>query len=142
MCFFGKDNLTEIIPLDNNSRIKDVTKIIRILIVDDNPIYKKILENYLTNIGYLVVCAGNGKEGLENTNFTDFDMIVCDTHMPIMDGIEFCETINKLEKNPKVLILYSDYEIVTYNNNLNLDFYVNRRFTPNEINTIIEDNIL
>ncbi len=90
----------------------------------------------------MVICANNGKEALGQVNCLFFDLIICDVNMPIMGGIEFCETINKMKITPAIFILYTDYEIIEYNNNLNLDFYVNRRFTPKEINTIIEENIL
>ncbi len=142
MCFYKKKEKTEIFPIIKNNT-NQIEKKISVLIVDDNPIYKKIINKYLNNIGYLVICSSNGKEALELVKCISFDLIMCDVHMPVMDGIEFFKIINQMKINASIFILYSDYDIINYVTEMNLDFYVNKRFTPKEIeNIIINNNVI
>lgn len=69
----------------------------RILVVDDDPILRKILENFLTQNGYQVGLAASGDTGLEIFNDFQPDVIVSDVNMPSMNGLEFCR---RLRTNP------------------------------------------
>ena len=70
----------------------------KILIVDDDPVTLKMLEKILLLGGYWVAKATNGKEALYIADEFQPDLIILDIVMPIMDGTEAME---KLEKNPK-----------------------------------------
>ncbi len=70
----------------------------KILIVDDDPVTLKILEKILLSAGYWVVKACNGKEALNIVNDFLPDLIILDIMMPVMDGTE---TIEALEKDPR-----------------------------------------
>ena len=75
----------------------------RVLLVEDEDEIKSILDTDLSDVGINVTTASNGKEALsiiERENFT-FDIIISDIKMPVMDGIEFYQTLlqaNKLDK--------------------------------------------
>ncbi|WP_236612468.1 PleD family two-component system response regulator [Picosynechococcus sp. NKBG15041c] len=65
----------------------------RILVVDDDLILQKILENLLQQAGYKVAIASSGEQGLEVWPEFQPDLIVSDVRMPEMDGFELCRQI-------------------------------------------------
>jgi CheY-like chemotaxis protein len=64
-----------------------------ILLVDDDPDIRRILDLLLTHGGYRVTEAGDGEEALATMEAESFDAVVLDVAMPKMDGITFCTTI-------------------------------------------------
>lgn len=63
---------------------------IRILVVEDNPVNQKLALTILTKGGYQVEFANNGLEAIEKFTASpkEFDLILMDIQMPIMDGLE------------------------------------------------------
>ena len=68
----------------------------RLLVVEDN-IELLMLLNQLLSSKYHVTTAGNGKEALDMINKEEFDLIVSDVMMPVMDGLELTR---KLKSDP------------------------------------------
>jgi DNA-binding response OmpR family regulator len=66
-----------------------------ILIAEDHPTTRGILEKILINIGYETVSVGNGREALELFKERFFPIIMADWMMPEMDGIELCRAIRE-----------------------------------------------
>jgi len=61
----------------------------RILLVEDNKINQMVMGGMLKRLGATqVVIAGNGEEALEQVAQAAFDLILMDTQMPVMDGLE------------------------------------------------------
>lgn len=70
----------------------------KILLVDDEPDIIEIVGYNLKNAGYQVFTAKNGKEAILQAEKHLPHLIILDVMMPVMDGIETCET---LRNNPK-----------------------------------------
>ncbi|NTU83011.1 MAG: response regulator [Chloroflexales bacterium] len=70
----------------------------RILIVDDSPINLKAVTLALTGVGYEVVAARDGREGLERAETTQPDMVILDVQMPELDGYEVCRRLRRSER--------------------------------------------
>jgi len=68
-----------------------------ILIVEDNPTNELVLRRLLEKMGYSVASASNGKEGVERWESAEFDAIIMDVQMPVMDGIEATKAIRQQE---------------------------------------------
>lgn len=83
----------------------------KILLVDDNPDFLKILETRLTKYGYQVVSAADGPEGLEKARTEKPQLIILDIKMPQMDGLTFVRRLKKEDaiKDIPVFIL-TDFE--------------------------------
>ena len=60
----------------------------RILVVEDNDFNQQIIKEILSLSGIIVVLAENGKEALALLDQQNFDAILMDAHMPVMDGFE------------------------------------------------------
>ncbi|MBA6391573.1 response regulator [Colwellia sp. BRX10-3] len=69
-----------------------------ILLVEDNLVNQEVAKGLLEILGCNVQIANNGKEALMLYHKVDFDLILMDCHMPIMDGIEATKEIRALEK--------------------------------------------
>ncbi len=63
-----------------------------ILLIDDNPIAVKLLTSYLQEFNYTCLSANNGKQAFDLLANYAFSLIICDLHMPVMNGYYFiCE---------------------------------------------------
>ena len=70
---------------------------INILVVDDEPINRKVLENHLTLKGYEVTQAFNGLQALEILNTDkEFDLVILDVMMPKISGFEVCQKLREV----------------------------------------------
>jgi PAS domain S-box-containing protein len=69
----------------------------KILLVDDNVINQKVAINQLGKLGYSAIIANNGAEAIETVKSTQFDLILMDCQMPIMDGYEATSNIRAFE---------------------------------------------
>ncbi len=68
-----------------------------VLVVDDSPTMRQMVAFTLTNAGYQVVEAGNGKEAVGKVNGgAKPDLVVTDLNMPEMDGITLIKEIRKM----------------------------------------------
>jgi len=60
----------------------------KILVVDDEPAVRKLMEQFLTGRGYEVRLAENGRLALAALDTFAPDLVLLDMHMPELDGIE------------------------------------------------------
>jgi two-component system chemotaxis response regulator CheY len=71
----------------------------KIIIVEDEPISRRILENFLREWGYEVISTTDGMEAWEIIRSPDApSLVISDWMMPKMDGVELCEKIRGMEK--------------------------------------------
>ncbi|QWU14134.1 two-component system, response regulator YesN [Paenibacillus sophorae] len=87
----------------------------RIMVVDDEAIQRRVLGKMIREFlpDCEVVEAGNGKTALDIVQSASFDVVITDIKMPIMDGFDFIEHMNKLSPATKVIIL-SSYRYFEY----------------------------
>lgn len=85
----------KIIREDTGASRKEVKK--RILIIEDNPTYRRLLEMRLNSNGYITLTADNGIEGFDLAKRENPDLIIVDLMIPGMDGHEVCQKIKQDE---------------------------------------------
>jgi two-component system, sensor histidine kinase and response regulator len=69
-----------------------------ILLTEDNIINQKLAVRILENRGHRVTVAGNGREALEAVKQKNFDAVLMDVQMPVMDGFQATAAIREMEK--------------------------------------------
>lgn len=76
----------------------------RILVVDDEPLYVRLLEETLKIEGYTVYTASNGYDAVEATSKHTPDLVVMDVMMPGMDGFSACQKIRTFSNVPIIML--------------------------------------
>jgi len=73
----------------------------RVLLVEDNEINQQVASEILENAGLVVEIANHGKEAVEKVQAAEFDVVLMDLQMPVMDGMTATREIRKWEENLK-----------------------------------------
>lgn len=77
----------------------------KILIVEDDPVGRKVLTDYLEAHGFEVSTASTGAEGIEMASSVGPDLVICDVLLPKRSGFEVCFEIKRAETTRDVPIL-------------------------------------
>ena len=116
-----------------------------ILLVEDNMLNQKFAMAVLKMKGYTWDLAENGKVGVELFENNEYEAILMDIQMPIMNGIEATKEIRKIEKrngweNIKIIAVTAfampgDEERFK---EVGLDLYISKPYTSNQLISFIE----
>ena len=71
------------------------------LLVEDNPVNQTVAQFMLKQLGYEFMIANNGVEAIEALRAADYDLVLMDIEMPIMDGISAAQAIRTEWQTPK-----------------------------------------
>jgi signal transduction histidine kinase/CheY-like chemotaxis protein len=74
------------------------TRLMRVLIVDDNPVNQRLVERLLENRGHCAVIAETGRKALAALEQQEFNMVLMDVQMPEMNGFEATAAIRQNEQ--------------------------------------------
>ncbi|WP_043203786.1 hybrid sensor histidine kinase/response regulator [Pseudomonas putida] len=77
----------------------------RILLVEDNPVNQLVAKGMLAKLGCQVQLATQGAEALEQLELDDFDLVLMDCNMPVMDGYEASRRIRQSGRWPDLPIV-------------------------------------
>ena len=116
-----------------------------ILVVDDNPLILKVVQNLLASCDYRVATARNGEEALQALNQSPCDVIVCDVMMPRMDGYELHDIIRD---NPNFshipfvfLTALDDFNEIRRGKEIGADDYLTKPFSPEELLAVVKGKL-
>jgi two-component system chemotaxis response regulator CheY len=115
-------------------------KKLKVLIVDDSSVMRKIVERALRQAGLElteVVEASNGAEALAEVQKGSLDMILSDINMPVMDGLEFLKNLANVEAAkgvPVIMITTEGSEArVVEALSAGAKGYLRKPFTPEQV---------
>lgn len=79
---------------------------IKVLVVEDDPFFQRVLQKRLTVDGYQVQTAADGREGMKAIVSFEPDLVISDWMMPEVDGLELCQSVKTgLGENAPYFIL-------------------------------------
>jgi phosphoserine phosphatase RsbU/P len=86
---------------------------VKLLIVEDDPYYTRILHKRLTSEGYQVFSAGDGRAGMKAIVQHEPDLVLSDWMMPEVDGLELCQSVKTglREAAPYFILLTAKGEV-------------------------------
>lgn len=79
---------------------------IKILLVDDEPDILEIIEYNLQKQGYIVLTENDGKKAIETAKLHTPHLIILDVMMPVLNGVETCEQLRKIDSLKDTLIVF------------------------------------
>ena len=114
----------------------------KLLLVEDEDMVRAVAERALTRAGYTVTTARDGEEGLGQiaNGDVEFDLIVSDVVMPVMDGPAMARAIRKVK--PKIPILFmSGYAEEQLRNDIDIDnmHFIPKPFSVQQINAKVSE---
>jgi DNA-binding response OmpR family regulator len=105
-----------------------------VLVVDDEPIVREILERYLSREGFVVTTAADGQAALDAFEASKPDLIVLDLMLPRVDGLEVFRRIRERNGTPVIMLTARGEEVDrVVGLDLGADDYVAKPFSPREI---------
>ena len=116
----------------------------KILLVDDEKDIVEFLQYNLTQEGFKVITAYNGKEALDKMNVNP-DLVILDVMMPKMDGYEVCTRIRSMDdyKNVPIIFLTAKSSEMDEVHGLNIgaDDFIQKPISPKKLVARVKSNL-
>ena len=113
----------------------------KILLADDDPKIHFIVKLWLSKNGHEVETINNGRSALEKLSKGDFDILITDVNMPLMNGVELVRSVLRLNEHPKLIVVMTSR---CDTNQLQKEFetsaviFINKPFSPAGLSEKIE----
>ncbi len=118
-------------------------KPLQILVVDDEPLVREVLCEYLNNDGHTVVTANDGREGLQKFGDQSFDLVLTDKSMPHMSGDHLAAAIKQVAPEKPVVLLTGFGEMIKASGRKppNIDIVMSKPVTLNSLRRMLAEAI-
>lgn len=103
----------------------------KIMIVDDEPLIRKLVKDFLKREGYSTIEAEDGRQALELFDKEDISLILLDVMLPEYDGWTVCREIRKKSKVPIIMLTARGEEFdELFGFEIGADEYITKPFSP------------
>ncbi|HEX8141628.1 MAG TPA: diguanylate cyclase [Pyrinomonadaceae bacterium] len=113
-----------------------------ILVADDEPINRTLIQRRLERAGYYVLAAENGREAVAAALRSLPDLIILDVMMPLMDGLEACRLIKENEATRDIPIIFlsarDETDVKVSGLSLGANDYISKPFKAEELLARVE----
>ncbi len=115
------------------------------LVVEDNEDNTELLCNILSQLGFNLICAENGQEGLEKIAQAQPDIVFMDIRMPVMDGLEAIKIIRKTYSSKQLKCIAVTASTLQHSSeyymNAGFDLFISKPFRFDEIYHAVKDQL-
>jgi signal transduction histidine kinase/ActR/RegA family two-component response regulator len=136
--------LTRVAPVTDGSALERFN----VLVVDDNPVNRQVMELILGSVGIDHASAKDGREAVEAMTTGEFDAVLMDIQMPVMDGLEATRRIRAWERSTQrrrapILIVSANClkEHVDAGRAAGADDHINKPISAAELLTALETHM-
>lgn len=106
----------------------------KILIIEDDPEIINLLEIHLNDLIYSTDKATNGEKGLQLALEQQYDLVLLDLSLPILDGIEVCKQLRRKKSTPVIMLTAKSDEIDrVLGLEIGADDYITKPFSIREL---------
>ena len=142
-----KKNETQLVTRHTISEEKN--KKIKILLAEDNIVNQKLALRLIEKLGYKADAAANGQEAVNALEIIDYNLVLMDVQMPVMDGYEATIKI----RDPHSNVINHDVKIIALTAHamkgdrdkcieVGMNDYLAKPINPNELYNILEQYLL
>jgi DNA-binding response OmpR family regulator len=112
----------------------------KILVAEDDPTMRKLLELQLVGKGYEVVSVEDGRQALLYVQQDHFDLVISDIIMPFISGLELLNSLRKANKNIAVIICSSLHSENAINKafEIGANGFISKPYNPDEMLTKVK----
>ena len=117
----------------------------RILLAEDHPVNQELAKRFLEKLGYCVKIANNGQEAVDAAMTEDYDLILMDFHMPVLDGLSAATRIRDHERaankvRTPIIALTADVQIGIQEQcrDAGMDDYLSKPISLQELQQLLE----
>lgn len=115
----------------------------RILLIDDDPFFLKVLSDAFSESGFSVFTANDGIEGIKVYLSELPDVIISDLVMPRMGGVSTCTEISRLSAglNPVIILLTSMFQEAPHEHStpeMGARYHIPKNIKPTDIVILVE----
>ena len=115
-----------------------------ILIVDDEPIVRESIGDWLKDAGYQVATAESGEEALEMVEKQEFSVMILDVRLPGKTGIKVLDEVKALNPQIKSIVItaYPSVELAVEAMKLGAVDYLIKPVAPDDLERLIRETLL
>ena len=140
MKLFGKEQLLPMVERRKAALTLHPGKVIcnaRVLLVEDNEINQQVGRELLAMVGIVVEIANNGQEAVQKVAEMDFDLLLMDIQMPVLDGYQATREIRQTHRGTKLPIVAMTANIMVQDlarcREVGMDDYVTKPIDPEKL---------
>lgn len=112
----------------------------RILVAEDNSVNRKVIDARLRNLGYTPILVCNGREAISALQQQDYDLVLMDCHMPVLDGYDATREWRRQEKARTPIVALTAQALASDRSRClecGMDDYLSKPFKTEELEQIL-----